>query len=125
MIKTVACLPPVILQNFSRTLLQDGDMWEYSAKRIPILRCQMNKKYMQDGRKMQEFEELRMLFEELYEWKKTEKAYNKSEAKDTMQRPSPPIEKINRIRGQLGIALRNSFKSYIYLIRKNNEIQKV
>jgi|ERR1700733_12285582 len=99
-------IPPAIVQQFSKDLLSIPDIWNLTYDKIESMIYIMKCKYKSEGRRMHEFMQLVDLFKELYGWKKAEENYNKEKI---TQKPTPPIEKINSIRGKLGKELRNAF----------------
>lgn len=87
-ITTVADLPPIVMQSFSRKLFDPWgsamDSWRYKYEKILI-------KHKNNPGILREFKKLYTILEELYEWYKKEKAYKFSENKKFEKKPMPQI----------------------------------
>jgi hypothetical protein len=103
-------IPPVIIQHFSSALLSYSCVGIKESKSFQYLYEEAIQKYGPNSRQMRDFNELLEINEKLYEWKKSQEAYFKTENEEIAKRPVIPFGKINKCRGFLGKELRGAFK---------------
>lgn len=107
---TVNSLPPEITASFDNKLLFNHPIFMKEPKYYRDLYEDLaRKKYKPGSRKMREFESVMAVYEELYGWKVTEKAYQESQTKKIMERPVIPTKALNSLCGEMGTKLRSAF----------------
>lgn len=108
---TVNAIPPEIVQYFDHKLLSIPIGMREPEYYSRYYEDWARAKYKPGSRKMREFEEILEIYGHIYEWKKAQEAYIKTEKKEATQRPIVPTEAIYRLRGGLGKTFRDAFTS--------------
>lgn len=83
-ITNVTTLPPEIIQHLNKMLI---DPWASRYENLKAQHEKIFKKYRNNVGILREFQNLFTLLEELNEWYKAEKAYQRSENKETKKKP--------------------------------------